>query len=74
MKDDDYYDKGKRNIAVERIWDNMSGKEFFPLPTCGQIIEKMNGLCTYFNTQPWTTKIPGRDKAKPRSKMRRLNF
>ena len=51
MKDDDYYDKGKRNIAVERIRDNMSSRESFPLPTCGQIIEKMNGLRTYFNTQ-----------------------
>ena len=47
----DYYDKVKRSNAVERIRENMSAREFDPLPSPAQITEKMNGLRTYFNTQ-----------------------
>ena len=46
-----YYDKGKGMKAVEKIRENMSAREFNPLPSPEQIIEKMNGLRTYFNTQ-----------------------
>ena len=44
-------DKGKGMNAVEKIRENMSAREFNPLPSPEQIIEKMNGLRTYFNTQ-----------------------
>ena len=36
---------------MERIWDGISIMEFQPLPTKEQIVEKMNGLRTYFNVQ-----------------------
>ena len=51
VKDPAYHDKGKRNLALERIWDGMSAMEFQPVPTKDQILEKMNGLRTYLNVQ-----------------------
>ena len=45
-----YYDKNKRTSALDNIILNMSLREFHPLPTTTQLLEKMNGLRTYFNT------------------------
>ena len=51
VKNPEYHDKSKRNLALEWIWDGISIMEFQPLPTKEQILEKMNGLRTYFNVQ-----------------------
>lgn len=47
---DDYSLKGKRTLAIERIIENMSAREF-DVPTVQQVIDKMNSLRTYFNSQ-----------------------
>ena len=41
-KHSDYFDKHKRNMALERILDELSLREFNPLPTKDQIMEKIN--------------------------------
>ena len=51
VKNEYYYDKGKRGLALDRIQENMSFSEFSPLPTKENILEKMNGLRTYYNAQ-----------------------
>ena len=51
IKNPEYHDKAKRNLALERIWDGISIMEFQTFPTKEQILEKMNGLRTYFNVQ-----------------------
>ena len=51
VKNEYYYDKGKRGLALERIQEKMSFSEFSPLPTKENILKKMNGLRTYYNAQ-----------------------
>ena len=51
IKNKYYYDKTKRGLAVDRIWDGMSAMEFNPLSSKENIVEKMNGLRTYYNSQ-----------------------
>ena len=51
VKNPEYHDMTKRNLALERIWDGISIMEFQPLPTKEQNLEKMNGLRTDFNVQ-----------------------
>ena len=51
VKNEYYYDKGKRGLPLERIQEKMSFSEFSPLPTKENILEKMNGLRTYYNAQ-----------------------
>ena len=36
----DYFDKNKRNLALGRMWDQLSLHEFYPLPSQEQILEK----------------------------------
>ena len=49
IKNKYYYDKTKRGLAVDRIWDGMSAMEFNPLPSKENIVEQLNGLRTYYN-------------------------
>ena len=51
IKNKYYYDKTKRGLAVDRIWDDMFAMEFNPLPSKENIVEQMNGLRTYYNAQ-----------------------
>ena len=48
---EDYHVKDKRTLALERIIESMSYREFFPLLTVQNLTDKMNSLRTYFNTQ-----------------------
>ena len=49
VKHDDYDDK--QGTAFERIHEHKPAREFYPLPSRAQIVEKMNSLRTYYNTQ-----------------------
>ena len=47
----DYSTKDKRMLALERIRENMSAREFHPLPAIHDLITKMASLRTYYYSQ-----------------------
>ena len=51
VNDDDYSIKEQRMLALGRIQENMSAREFYPLPSIPDLLAKMDSLRTYYQSQ-----------------------
>ena len=51
VDDANYHDKMKRNLALVRIITQIEDNNYTPVPTVDQVLDKMNTLRSYYNTQ-----------------------
>ena len=51
VKDPLYHDKNKRNLTFERLLTTLEDSEYNPVPSKKDVLDKINTLRSYYNTQ-----------------------